>query len=264
MISNREVIVMLIGGSMIMLLLAVILIRIVLFYQKKKFRLTQQLLEIDKQHAEALMQSRIEIQEETFKNISQEIHDNIGQALTFVKLNLNGISSVQEEHDKEKLNTSITMISKSIRDLRDVAKSINSDYVSQIGLSKAIGHQLNILQKSGSFETQFQEYGSIISLKPQDELILFRVVQELLNNIVKHAEATVINLQITYEAEELKIQVSDNGKGFDMETVNQSKKLSSGLGLSNMRNRVLLIKGQFMVNSIPAEGTTITISVPAA
>ena len=262
MISHREIIVMLVGGSIVFLVLAGILIFILLFYQKKRFSLSQQMLEIDKQHSEALLQSRIEIQEETFKNISQEIHDNIGQVLSFVKLNLNGITSVKLESDKEKMTESIALVAKSIRDLRDVAKSINTDYISHIGLSEAIRQQLNILQKSGAFETRFEEHGIVKSLEKQNELILFRVVQELLNNIVRHAEAMLIDTQLFYKNDMIEIQVSDNGKGFDTDAINQPRKLSAGLGLSNMRSRILLINGQFTIKSALGEGTVVSIKVP--
>jgi two-component system NarL family sensor kinase len=262
MISYREILVMLVGGSIVFLVLAGILIFILLFYQKKRFSLSQQMLEIDKQHSEALLQSRIEIQEETFKNISQEIHDNIGQVLSFVKLNLNGITSVQLESDKEKMTESIALVAKSIRDLRDVAKSINTDYVSQIGLSEAIKQQLHILQKSGAFETKFEEHGIVKSLEKQNELILFRVVQELLNNIVKHAEAALIDTQLFYKNDMIEIQVSDNGKGFDTDAINEPRKSSAGLGLSNMRSRILLINGQFTIKSTLGEGTVVLIKVP--
>jgi signal transduction histidine kinase len=255
MTHYREIIVVLAGGSILFIVLAGILIFIILFYQKKRFYLMQQLMEADKQHSEALLQSRIEIQEETFKNISQEIHDNIGQVLSLVKLNLNALSP-QQEADKERLSSTIGLVSKSIKDLRDLAKSINTDYVSGIGLSNAIRQQLVILQKSGNYETPFEVHGDAANLTKQDELILFRVVQEVLNNIVKHAEASVISTELFYTHNELVVRIADNGKGFN---INEA---ASGLGLSNMRSRILLIKGQFSITSAPGRGATVLITVP--
>jgi two-component system, NarL family, sensor kinase len=260
--SYKEVVVMLVGGIIIFLILAGILIFVLLFYQKKKFQHVSQLLQSDKLHTEMLLQSKIEIQEETFRNISQEIHDNIGQTLSLVKLNLNAISAPENQHDKERLTESISLLAGSIKDLRDVARSINTDYIAQIGLSKAIQQQLNVLQKTGMFTTSLEETGVSGTLEKRDELILFRVVQELLNNIVKHAEATQIRVRIFYETDELRLTVEDNGIGFDTTKVVPSKDIPDGLGLSNLHHRITFIKGQLIIDSIPGRGTMISVEVP--
>jgi two-component system, NarL family, sensor kinase len=260
--DSKEVIVMLIGGSILFLVLVSILIFVVLFYQKKKFLHVRQLFQIDKLHTETLFQSQIEIQEETLKNISQEIHDNIGQVLSLIKLNLNSLSEPQNPADKEKLENSIDLLSKSIKDLRDVARSINTDYVLQIGLNNAIRQQLSLLEKTGVFQTKMNEFGEARSLGQRNELIVFRIVQELLNNIVKHANASIIEIKAFYDIDKLKLMVIDNGRGFDIAAVKISDNTTKGLGLSNMLNRINLINGRLDIYSEPGKGTTISIELP--
>lgn len=262
--EDNEITIMLIGGSIAFLVLVVVLIFIILFYQKKKFTHAQQLLEAEKQHTEALLQSQIEIQEETFKNISQEIHDNIGQVLSLVKLNLNTLSPPAAEADKEKLSASVTLLTKSIKDLRDVAKSINTDYVAQIGLASAIRQQLDLLNKTGVFEASLEEEGKVVSLEKRNELIVFRVVQELLNNAIKHAAATKVFVRLFYTPAGLRLQVQDNGKGFDAPALNLTTNIPGGLGLSNMQNRISLLNGSMKINSTPGQGTTIHIELPCS
>ena len=253
---------MLVGGIVIFLVLIGILIFVMLYYQKKKFQHSNLLLQADRVHTEMLLQSKIEIQEETFRNISQEIHDNIGQTLSLVKLNLNAIAAPQQQTDRERLAESISLLAESIKNLRDVARSINTEYISQIGLKNAIHQQLNVLEKTGLYTITMEESGICGTLDKKDELILFRVVQELLNNIVKHAEASQIIVRIFYEAESLKLQIEDNGKGFDTAAINFPEGIPNGIGLSNLQNRIKFIQGKLILSSTPGQGTLITVELP--
>ncbi len=203
-----------------------------------------------------LLQTQLEIQEQTFQNISLEIHDNIGQALSFIKLNINTIDIDERDAAKEKLTESKTLLTKVIQDLRDLSKTLNTDFINEIGLANAIEQQLNILQKTGVYSTLLSVNGEAEKYQLQRELVVFRIVQELLNNIVKHAEAVSINIAMDYQAEKLLITVTDNGKGFDALTE------TNGLGLRNMLNRMTLINGFITINSKPGEGTNAVIELP--
>src|SRR5581483_9937456 len=109
-----------------------------LLYKKRKKEHSQEKQLMQNHFQQELLKTRLEIQEETFRNISQEIHDNIGQALSFVKLNLNTVDAYNAENVKEKLNESKELLSKSIHDLRDIARSLNPDFLNEIGLANAI------------------------------------------------------------------------------------------------------------------------------
>ncbi|WP_315821285.1 sensor histidine kinase [Paraflavitalea speifideaquila] len=188
-----------------------------------------------------LLKTQLELQEQTLQQISQEIHDNIGQALTFVKLNINTIDLCKLEETQNKLTESKELISKAIQDLRNVAKSLNTDFINEAGLAACIEYQLHFLEKTGLYTTRFYMSESWCKSEPETELVLFRVVQELLNNIVKHAEAVAIDVKLECEAGKQLITVSDNGKGFmpAAQVLNHGEK---GLGLGNMKNELLLYK----------------------
>jgi len=259
---SSEIILSIITGGIFFLLSAFIIL-FVIIYQKK-----QRLFFQEKQHMQStfqntLLQTRLEIQEETFKTISQEIHDNIGQSLSFVKLNLNTIDDRVPPDIKEKLLESKDLLSKSIQDLRDIARSLNPDFISEIGLHAAIEQQLLLLEKTGQYKTSFVISGEFYKNNNQRELVVFRIVQELLNNIVKHAEASEVNILMHYKAEQLEITVQDNGKGFNTSAM-QSTENNNGLGLRNMLNRMTLINGFITINSKPNEGTTAIIELPKA
>lgn len=208
-----------------------------------------------------LLKTQLELQEQTLQHISQEIHDNIGQALTFVKLNINTIDLRKVEETQNKLAESKALIIKAIQDLRNVARSLNTDFINEAGLAACIEHQLNFLEKTGLYTTRFHLSESWSKSQPETELVLFRVVQELLNNIVKHAEASVIEVKLEGDPAKLSITVRDNGKGFlpaQQAWVDGEK----GLGLGNMRKRMAIIQGQLIIDSIPGQGTSVIIEVP--
>ncbi|MBO9561200.1 MAG: sensor histidine kinase [Niastella sp.] len=209
-----------------------------------------------------LLKTQLELQEQTLQHISQEIHDNIGQALTFVKLNINTIDLYKIEETQSKLAESKELITKAIQDLRNVAKSLNTDFINEVGLAACIEYQLHFLEKTGLYTTRFQMAETWCKSQPEKELVLFRVIQELLNNIVKHAEASVIEIKLECHPGKLRITVSDNGKGF-LQPVTMLGDGNKGLGLGNMKKRIAIIQGNLHIDSIPGQGTTATIEVPA-
>ncbi|MEO6541648.1 MAG: sensor histidine kinase, partial [Ferruginibacter sp.] len=194
-------------------------------------------------------------QEQTLKTISEEIHDNVGQVLSLAKLNLNTF----ESNPEKKLIDTKHLISKAINDLRDLSRSMHGDRIAELGLHQSLVDELQILQNSGSeFETHFKISGEKYKLPQQHEMVLFRIVQEALNNAIKHAKAKNINLHLFYTPESFTLTVRDDGKGFDA-SVTQNKK---GIGLKSMQNRARLIGATCIFQSSFNNGTSITIELP--
>lgn len=237
------------------LLAAFFIVILVSYYNQRKKKYIQEKEILQNKFKQELLQTQLEIQEQTLQNISQEIHDNIGQALSFIKLNINMIDLDQRKSTEEKLGESKLLLTKVIQDLRDLARMLNTDYIKETGLPKAIEQQLTILEKTGMYETELKVMGDPCKYELQRELVAFRIVQELLNNIVKHAAATSIRVLMDYRADHLEIAVADNGKGF---TKIDSKE---GLGLRNIVNRIQLVNGTVDFKSTPDKGTTITIQL---
>ncbi len=210
-------------------------------------------------HQQELLKTKLEIQEQTFHNISGEIHDNIGQTLSFIKLNINTIDIDSPEAARDKLFESRNLLTKVIQDLRDLAKTLNTDFIEKLGLANAIDQQLNILKRTGLYTTQLSVNGETSRSELQSELVIFRIVQELLNNIVKHAEATSIIIEMQYHPKKLVITVQDDGKGFDHQTQDLSS--GSGLGLRNIHNRLSLVNGTILFERTAAKGTMATIEL---
>ena len=255
--EEKELFILIISVTIILLLLGLFILILFVFYQK---RLLINKAKLEKLQSETL-KSQLEIQEHTLKNISQEIHDNVGQVLTLAKLNL-ATTVIEESASAEKIKTSQQLIGKAIQDLRDLSRSLNTDYVKEMGLIRAIEYELSLLKKTGTIETGFTIDGATVRLGKQKELILFRIVQEAIHNVIRHANASVLNTAILFSKDKMEIVIYDNGKGFDPGPLTDPDNSSFGLGLRNMQARAALIGAQFFLHSSPGAGTRLQLQLP--
>jgi two-component system, NarL family, sensor kinase len=251
----------LIGASILFLVLFTLFVLFYLMVKQKQNVLLIKEQKNKNEYEQSLLYTQIEIQEQTLKTISQEIHDNIGQVLSLAKLNLNTMDITKQDKLQEKISDSKKLVSKAIQDLRDLSRSMNTDNIEAIGLVRAIEYELEMIRKTG-FKTELNVEGSIIKLEPQKELILFRIIQEVLNNIMKHSEASAITTMIVYAEKAIRIEVKDNGKGFDLAPLNNNEAAGFGLGIRNMHNRAKLIGADFSMSSSIGEGTAVALTMP--
>ncbi len=258
MASPSEIEYIIIVGSIIVVILAVFstLGFIVFLNKKKKLILEKELLRSS--YEKTILQSQLEIQEQTFNTISQEIHDNVGQILSLAKVQLNIIEE-SENADKSLLTDARENISKAMTDLRDIAKGLNSERIRLAGLPATVEQEIQRINRVGIVHINLQVYGQEQKKDAQKQLILFRIIQECLQNIIKHASASSVNICLTYNEDLLNITITDNGKGFNFQ---QEQLAHHGLGLQNIFKRIDLIGGKAEINSILQEGTTVNLSIP--
>jgi signal transduction histidine kinase len=197
------------------------------------------------------------IQEQTLNHVSQEIHDNVGQLLSLVKLQLN-LAAEKGGEENLLLADARDNIGRAMMDLRDMAKGMSSDRIRLLGLYTSVDQEAQRIQRTGVCEISVTCEGKAQNMDNQKETILFRVIQECLQNIIKHAQATQVEIAFAYAASALKIEVRDNGKGF---LISRGNSLS-GLGMMNMHHRIELMRGKVTVESEPGFGTKIVIELP--
>jgi two-component system NarL family sensor kinase len=149
-----------------------------------------------------------------------------------------------------------------IQDLRDLSKSLNTDYVKDMGLLQAVEYELEMIRKSGAYQTTVNVNGHAFKAEAQKELIIFRIVQEIINNIIKHAKATEILFQADYHPTDIHLTITDNGAGFDLTPLNRTENGKFGLGLRNMNKRAQLIGATFTITSTIGVGTSVSIILP--
>jgi signal transduction histidine kinase len=251
-------------GTVIFLLLAGLFVFFLIISLERRKKLKGEQEKMKTEFQQTLLQSQLEIQEQTLHNLSQEIHDNIGQVLSLAKLYIGTIDIYQPETALEKINDSRDLVGKAIQDLRNLARSMNTGHITELGLLRSIEYELELIGKSGALIPQFNVQGQPVKIDAQKELILFRIFQELINNIIKHAGAKKVDIRIVFTGEMLNITVTDNGKGFDATQPDHPGNPKSGLGLRNMKSRAQLIGADLSISSIPGTGTTTHIRMPIA
>lgn len=214
----------------------------------------QEMADLQAQYEQTILQSQLEIQEQTFRNISQEIHDNIGQVLSLAKLNLNTIPL----HTSDKIALTEELLGKAINDLRDLSKSLHPEKIADIGLTNAIKQELALVQKAARIKTELICQHGDISLSGEKTIIVFRMIQEILHNIIKHAKATEITVELAKQENKASVLVKDNGIGFN---INELKSTETGIGLKSIQQRCRLINASFNLDSAPGKGTSIQLII---
>lgn len=246
------------AGTIIFLTLAGLFILFIIITIRRRKKLLTEKQQLQVKFQEELLRTKLEIHEQTLKNISLEIHDNIGQTLSLTKLNLATMNLENKSGAEDKLAVSHKLVSQAIHDLRSLSKSLDSDYVQSIGLVPSIKHELSMIEKSAELNTGMVISGEAFTIEPQKSLILFRMVQEMLQNILKHADASEIHVTIQYSFPLMRIEIADNGKGFD---VAGNENSSTGLGIRNLHQRALLIGAKLNIRSEKGKGTRINIQL---
>lgn len=262
-VPKENIIILIIVITITLFLVSGFIVSYVLFYFRKQKRNELEKNEITQKFQETLLLSQLEIKENTLKNISEEIHDNIGQSLSLAKLTLNMIDPGQSAETSAKIKDTKELISQAILDLRDLSRSFHTDHITSHGLVASLNRELEIIQKSGKYSVSIHSEGVEGKLQTQHSLIIFRIIQEILQNIIKHADANKIDVFIINGTQSLKVIIRDDGKGFNPKSHYEGEP-TFGLGIRNMNSRAALIGGSVLIESEPGIGTTVTVEVPVS
>tara|TARA_R100000935_G_C2826753_1_gene162744 strand:- start:351 stop:1157 length:807 start_codon:yes stop_codon:yes gene_type:complete len=225
-------------------------------FQKRKNKLLLEKFEAEIRFENELAQSKIEIQEQTLKNVGWELHDNIGQLLSVANMQLNILSGSVDASTKQSVKDIKEVVSNSLQEVRSLSKSLNSEVVGYNGIEASIVNELARFERLNNIKIEIITEGQSFDIIVKDSIILFRIIQEFFSNIIKHSHANKITVLIEYLSEELHIEIKDNGDGFNQEEVTKSS------GLLNMESRAALINTEFYLNSVLGEGTSLTLKYP--
>jgi two-component system, NarL family, sensor kinase len=253
---NLAIFIILITVTILILILLVI--GLITAYQKRQLLHFDQVNNLKLDHERNMLTAQLEIQEDTFRSISREIHDNISLSLTLAKLNLNLFDWDDQEKAKTQIRNSVELLGNSIENLGDISRSLNSDFLISQGLVRAIEDELERIRQVNIFKINLNISDHLIRLNTDKELLVFRIFQEAFNNIIKHANANIVDLTIYSTANIFFIEVADNGKGFDQ--VNEIEVKRSGL--KNMQIRTKMLNGCMHINSKKGVGTILTFKIP--
>lgn len=235
-------------------------------YQQKKLLLEKdnalqqsRIAELETEKQLLASEAVIKGQEEERGRLAKDLHDGLGGLLSGVKFSLTNMKSnvVLDAQSALVFERSLDMLDNSISELRRVAHNMMPEVLVKFGLQEALKSYCDSIQQSGIFKVDFQSLGTDARLASNTEIILYRIVQELLNNTSKYAKASTVLVQLAFHENEISITVEDNGVGFDTAKIQQS----SGAGWNNIRSRVEYLKGKIDVTS-GTGGTSVYLHIP--
>ncbi len=249
--QNTDLLIPVASGTLLIAALILFTIYFIVLYRKK-----QQAFEWEReQFKQALLKTEIEIQEQTLSNISRELHDNLGQIASLIKINLSMISQDIKTEDRDKVDESLSLLKGLIKDIKSLSISLKGENLQRFGLIKMIEDDTSRLQKLGYFNISLSNLKLIPEFKPEIEIFLYRMTQEIFNNMIQHANATEVSLDVQKEKDTCRLIFTDNGNGFDTTT----KKFGSGL--INLYERCKMIGAEIEILSQLNSGTKISISL---
>ncbi len=231
------------------LLIAASLILFIISYQKKNLANKLERQKLETRHQQELTESSFQGQEKERKRIAQDLHDDIGSLLSATKLQISllkmklkndpGLASIADE--------SIDTISKTIGEVRSISRNLSPYLLNALGFSKAIEFLVQKVDHAPEFEASFSENGPSVPLDEKKQINLYRAVQELVNNSVRHSKASKLEVYLTWKDGSLEILIQDNGCGFDTSLINHPD--GQGLGLTNIMTRLGIAGAEMNIQS---------------
>ncbi|WP_179213194.1 sensor histidine kinase [Maribacter sedimenticola] len=241
------------GGLLLVSLIAL------LYYQNRVKAGQLELNEANREQQIISMRSMLEGQEKERTRIARDLHDGLGNLLSSLKVNIGSLQINFDDNNSKKIyGTASQMIDEACTEVRKIAHEMMPQSLKKLGLRKALDDLVLKMDAVHDFDAQFHVHGTEKIFDNNTNIMLFRIVQEGLNNIVKYAQAKEVLVQITYSEEWFDLTIEDDGKGFEPEAIETGK----GMGLKSIAFRTDFIGGTFDLNSRPGVGTLVTINIP--
>ncbi|MES2455988.1 MAG: sensor histidine kinase [Bacteroidota bacterium] len=253
---NRNIIIAVAFGLLILLFFIGLLV-----YNRYKLKQERKLQDERIRQREEASRAVIEAEENERKRIAGELHDGLGQLFSAVKMNLSSISeslTYADEHTRLLFEKTMSMVDESCTEVREISHQMAPNVLLRSGLTAAVRDFIGKID-ARKIKINLETFGLQQRLDQNTEMILYRVIQESVNNVIKHSEANVLDIQLAKDEEGINAMIEDNGKGFNLSDINDM----DGMGLKNMISRVSFLKGSVDFSSTPGQGTLVAIHIPA-
>lgn len=247
--SEPDVFLIILLGFFLMLLMVSFIVLMLLYHRQKQIKNRERLKAIQTEYEKTILNVEKEIREDVLSFVGRELHDNVGQLLSLAKLNLSSSKP-------EKISEGKNMLNDIIKEVRSLSKTLNLDWVETISIEDFIQRELDKIGNLDFCTVDFSSHGPSLVLSKDQKLVLFRIIQECLNNAIKHAQPESIRIRIDTNRSPAQIVIKDDGLGFDL--TQQSK----GQGLHNLQYRMETIGGKFELNASPGKGTQVKLLLP--
>jgi len=247
-----------------MLLLVFAIILFVIIHQRKVINYQLELKKVNEEQQSKLMLAAIESEEMERKRISAELHDDVGALLSAVKLYLNQIqpSHLNDQSKIETLNESKTLLNDTVQTVRNLSANLQPATIKDFGLLTTLQNFGDKLNHSSGLKIFIDAQGDISRFQTEHELAAYRILQELTNNIIKHANAQFIRFSLLHQNGVLRIFIEHNGSGLSQEEFEEKLYKMHGLGLKNIQNRLNILKGNIHFQKGDNTHSIISIQIP--
>jgi len=235
----------------ILIVLVIIIITLFSVFVTRKNKLLREQEKVKETFERELTETQIEIREETLRNISWELHDNIGQLLTLAKIQLQNVSD-----ESPVISEAVNTIGICLKELRSLSKIINPDTLRNLTLVEAIQLEIERYNRLKYLVATIQCTGTVFPIDNKVEIIIFRILQEFFTNTIKHSKASKLNVEIDYNSKTLTVNAIDNGIGFNSALIGNSK----GIGLNNIKSRAKMINADVEISSREDHGTQLSLT----
>lgn len=251
--ETNEIVFITVISTLFLLVIVGFFIAFISQYQKRQRENQQEQDRLKEAFNQELLNTQLELKEQVFKQISQEIHDNIGQSLTVAKMQLNYISG---DENKEKTTSAKELITRSLQDLRDLSKSLNGNFIMREGFEASIHREAAYIDKAGKLKCRVEGEYTDGLVDSNTEIILFRCVQECLSNAVKYSNGTEVVIAMENSSDSFQLEVKDDGQGMP-----DNWEQNRGVGIDSLEKRVGVLRGELKIDSKPNQGTRICINL---
>jgi two-component system, NarL family, sensor kinase len=249
-------------GIAVMLLMVVSVLLAVIFNQKKKNQHRTALEKLREQQQNQLIEAAVRSEELERHRIAETLHDEVGAILSSAKLHLLGIKEDKlDEKDKKLYEKGRELLNDVIQKVRGISHNLHSNILKEFGLNEAIRHFVRKITEGTLMSGTTSLDDNYKTENPDDDISIYRMVQELVNNIIKYANASTFTISSVLDGKELDLSIFHNGDGLTQEKFEELRFQKGGLGLKNIQNRVILLKGNILFTRSD-EGYRINIHVP--
>ena len=252
-IMSQETIVLIIYTIAVIFGLLLFVIWFFIAFQNRKNKLLVKQIEAEKRYEHELTTSQLEIQEQTFKNIGWELHDNVGQLLSVLSIQLNMILLKAPRTIQKQLKDTSDVLGNTIQEVRNLSKTLNNEVVNKNGLIRSLEIEVERFNRLKYLEAFIQVNGKVRYISTEHEILIFRMYQEFLSNVMKHSKAKNLSVTLNFNANDLEIIAEDNGLGFDT-----SQKTESS-GLQTIKGRAALLSAKYSLTSVINNGTKLVL-----
>lgn len=253
---RKEEVLLLIYFILVILFLAGFTVLFFITYQRRKNKILQEKFEAEQRFKSELSNARMEIQEATLKNVSWELHDNVGQLLAIASMQLNGLNKKIPEENQEAFTEARQMVSDSLTEIRALSRSLNNEVIDYKGLVSSVKNEIDRFNRLEVLEAELKVEGEEYIIPYEDTILLFRILQEFFSNVIKYAGASLLQVSFKFTPGAINIVAIEDGRGFD------SEEQESGAGLLNMRSRAKMINAEFKLESSIGKGTSLYLQYP--